>query len=153
MDLILWRHAEAHDAQAGEDDLQRRLTPRGEKQAQRMARWLDKQLPESASLYCSPAERTRQTAQALGRRWRVSSELLPGAAPAQLLALAQWPTGRGPVVLLGHQPVLGETIALLMGIQAGVCSVKKGAVWWLRHRERDGEGQITLYTVQPPDLL
>lgn len=153
MDLILWRHAEAYDAQTGDDDLLRRLTPRGEKQAQRMARWLDKQLPDSARFYCSPAERTRQTAQALGRKWRVSPDLLPDVSPAQLLALAQWPSARGPVVLLGHQPVLGETIALLMGINAGVCSVKKGAVWWLRHRERDGQGQITLHTVQSPELL
>ena len=39
MDLILWRHAEAHEGQEGEDDLLRRLTPRGEKQAARMAAW------------------------------------------------------------------------------------------------------------------
>ena len=46
MDLILWRHAEAHDAQEGEDDLLRTLTTRGEKQAARMAVWLDRQLPQ-----------------------------------------------------------------------------------------------------------
>ncbi|HCL86559.1 MAG TPA: histidine phosphatase family protein, partial [Comamonadaceae bacterium] len=44
MDLILWRHAEAIEARDGEDDLQRALTPRGEKQAARMAAWLDRQL-------------------------------------------------------------------------------------------------------------
>ena len=46
MDLILWRHAEAEEAQDGGDDLARPLTPRGEKQAARMAAWLDRQLPE-----------------------------------------------------------------------------------------------------------
>ena len=35
MDLLLWRHAEAED---GEDDLKRRLTQRGEKQARAMAK-------------------------------------------------------------------------------------------------------------------
>ena len=34
MELLLWRHAEAED---GFPDAERRLTPRGEQQAQRMA--------------------------------------------------------------------------------------------------------------------
>ncbi len=44
MDLILWRHAEAFDALEGEDDLSRSLTPKGERQAQRMAEWLNQRL-------------------------------------------------------------------------------------------------------------
>ncbi|MEQ1658387.1 MAG: histidine phosphatase family protein, partial [Hylemonella sp.] len=65
MDLLLWRHAEAHEAQPGGDDLVRALTPRGEKQAARMAGWLDRQLPEGARILVSPARRTEQTALAL----------------------------------------------------------------------------------------
>ena len=34
MELLLWRHAEAED---GDDDMKRRLTSRGEKQARSMA--------------------------------------------------------------------------------------------------------------------
>ncbi len=41
MDLILWRHAEAENAEEGRDDLSRALTPKGERQALRMASWLD----------------------------------------------------------------------------------------------------------------
>ena len=37
MDLILWRHAEAEE---GDNDLARELTPKGEKQAARVAEWL-----------------------------------------------------------------------------------------------------------------
>ena len=40
MDLILWRHAEA---EPGAPDHGRRLTPKGEKQAARMAAWLERQ--------------------------------------------------------------------------------------------------------------
>ena len=49
MDLLLWRHAEAED---GEDDLKRRLTARGEKQARTMAAWIrDHQpIPQPAEL-------------------------------------------------------------------------------------------------------
>lgn len=40
MDLILWRHAEAEELGEGMDDLTRALTPRGEKQAAKVAAWL-----------------------------------------------------------------------------------------------------------------
>ncbi|MBC7378524.1 MAG: histidine phosphatase family protein, partial [Rhizobacter sp.] len=48
---------------------------------------------------------------------------------------------------------LGQTIAQLMGMQASECSVKKGAVWWLRSRDREGAGQTLLVTVQSPETL
>ncbi len=57
MDLILWRHAEAHEAEPGDEDLARELTARGEKQASRMAAWLDRQLPQGTRLLASPARR------------------------------------------------------------------------------------------------
>ncbi|MDZ4075480.1 MAG: histidine phosphatase family protein [Hylemonella sp.] len=153
MDLLLWRHAEAHEAQPGGDDLARALTPRGEKQAARMAGWLDRQLPEGARILVSPARRTEQTALALGRKFKLREELGPGATVEQLLQAVQWPEGRGVTVVVGHQPVLGQTIARLLAIHGSECSVKKGAVWWLRHRLRDGISQTTLVSVQSPDVL
>lgn len=153
MDLVLWRHAEAQPAEGGIDDLARALTPRGEKQAARMAAWLDRQLPEGARILVSPARRTEQTAQALGRRYKLRPELAPGASVEQLLAAAGWPENKGVTLIVGHQPVLGQTIARLLGIQGSECSVKKGAVWWLRHRLRDGVAQVTLLSVQSPDIL
>lgn len=55
MDLILWRHAEAYDADGGLDDLDRALTPKGERQARRMAEWLGRHLPSTAKVLVSPA--------------------------------------------------------------------------------------------------
>ncbi|GAB3502059.1 phosphohistidine phosphatase SixA [Curvibacter fontanus] len=153
MDLLLWRHAEAHEAQPGGDDLARALTPRGEKQAARMGAWLDRQLPEGARILASPARRTEQTAMALGRKYKLREELGPDATVEQLLQAVQWPEGRGVIVVIGHQPVLGQTIARLLAIHGSECSVKKGAVWWLRHRLRDGASQTTLVSVQSPDVL
>ena len=77
MDLIFWRHAEAEDWTEGCDDMQRSLTGRGEKQAKRMAAWLDRQLPEGTRIVCSPARRCEQTALALGRKYKLRSELAP----------------------------------------------------------------------------
>jgi hypothetical protein len=85
MDLIFWRHAEADDWTEGCDDLQRSLTSRGEKQAKRMAAWLDRQLPEGTRIVCSPARRCEQTALALGRKFKMRSELGPDTTPYRLV--------------------------------------------------------------------
>jgi phosphohistidine phosphatase len=153
MDLILWRHAEAQQADELIEDEQRTLTLRGEKQASRMASWLDRQLPEGVRILCSPALRSEQTAQALGRKFKRRAELLPDGQLQDLLALAQWPHSRSPVLVVGHQPMLGRTVAHVLGWQAGDCTIRKGAVWWLRHRQRNGSGQTVVLTVQSPELV
>ena len=157
MDLILWRHAEAEDWPEGDpqggSDLERSLTSRGEKQAARMANWLDRQLPEGARIFVSPARRCEQTALALGRKYKIRSELAPDATAEQLLELVQWPSARSPILLVGHQPTLGQTIAQLLGLQESECPVKKGALWWLRSRDRDGLNQTVVVTVQSPEVL
>lgn len=153
MDLVLWRHAEAQEWLEGCDDMARTLTSRGEKQAARMANWLDRQLPEGTRILVSPARRSEQTAVALGRKFKIRPELAPGASVAQLLELVQWPTAKGCVLVVGHQPTLGQTIAQLLGLNASECSVKKGAVWWLRNRERDAQSQTVVVTVQSPEVL
>jgi phosphohistidine phosphatase len=153
MDLVLWRHAEAEEWVEGCDDMARSLTARGEKQAARMATWLDRQLPERARILVSPARRTEQTAMALGRKYKIRSELSPAGGAAGLLELVQWPAAKGCVLVVGHQPTLGQTIAQLLGLSASECAVKKGAVWWLRHRERDVHSQTVVVTVQSPEVL
>lgn len=160
MDLILWRHAEAQEhpelvtGRPGDAlDLARRLTPRGEKQAARMAAWLDRQLPEGARIWSSPAARCEQTAMALGRKFKLRDELCPEGDVLALLELVQWPNGKSPVVVVGHQPTLGRVLARLLRLKEEDCSVKKGAVWWLRHRERSGVGQTVVVTVQTPELI
>lgn len=160
MDLILWRHAEAQDhpdplggRQGDAQDMARRLTPRGEKQAARMAAWLDRQLPNGARIYASPAHRCEQTALALGRKFKLRDELRPEGDPLALLELVQWPHGKSTVVVVGHQPTLGRVIARLLGLAEEDCPMKKGALWWLRQRERNGTLQTLLLTVQTPELL
>ena len=157
MDLILWRHAEAEDWLLDDKttslDLNRSLTQRGEKQATRMAAWLDRQLPEGARILVSPARRCEQTALALGRKYKIRTELAPDAMPEQLLELVQWPGNKYPILVIGHQPMLGQAIAQLLGLKDSECAVKKGALWWLRNRCRDGQSQTVVVTVQSPDVL
>jgi len=153
MDLILWRHAEAEIIAPGQDDLQRALTPKGERQARRMAAWLNHRLAATTRVLVSPALRCRQTVDALGREVRVVPTLAPDAPIAALIEAARWPKASEPVLICGHQPTLGQLAAhLLAGVQQD-WPVKKGAVWWLRWRQRDGEPEVTLHAVQGPDSL
>lgn len=153
MDLVLWRHAEAVELQDGCEDIDRALTARGYKQAARMASWLDRQLPENTRILSSPARRCEDTARRLDRKFKLSSELAPEATATQMLQFVQWPEAKTTVLVIGHQPMLGQAVAQLLGLQASECAIKKGAVWWLRSRERDGQRQTVLVTVQSADML
>lgn len=154
MNLLLWRHAEAQD---GDPDLARELTARGRKQAEKMAHWLHQHLPERRLVLVSPAVRTRQTADALGDEYRIERQLAPGADVAHYLAAAAWPEGppgcAGTVLLVGHQPTLGLLASLLLGGTEQPWSVRKGALWWLTTRERDGRAQVVLRSVTNPEQL
>jgi phosphohistidine phosphatase len=153
MDLIFWRHAEAEDGAEHGDDMLRSLTARGEKQAKRMAAWLDRQLPEGTRIVSSPARRCEQTVLALGRKYKLRPEIGPEATAEALLEAVGWPSGKSVVLVVGHQPSLGQAIASLLGLKDAGCQVRKGAVWWIRTRERDGDVQTVVVAVQAPELL
>ena len=149
MDLILWRHC---DAEAGEPDLDRRLTAKGIKQAERVALWLEQRLPVSCRILVSPAERAQQTALALGRKFKTRDELAPGTSAEAVLAAAHWPDARDPVLIVGHQPTLGEIAGFLLADSDTGWAFRKGAVWWISNRTRDGASPV-LKAVISPELL
>jgi len=150
MDLILWRHA---DAAPGARDLERKLTAKGRKQAERVAAWLIAKLPGRYTMLASPVRRARETADALGTHYKVIERLAPGAAPGEILELCGWPSHKGAVVIVGHQPDLGQVAALLVSGTEADWSVKKGGLWWLSNREREGESQVVVRAVLAPDLI
>jgi len=153
MDLILWRHAEAVVERSDLDDLERPLTPKGERQAQRIAEWLNQRLAHSTRILVSPALRCQQTARCLGRPFKTVAALAPNQDAQALLKAARWPDGSEPVLIVGHQPTLGFTAALLLAELMQPWAVKKGAVWWLRNRDREGSAQVVLQAMQSPDCL
>jgi phosphohistidine phosphatase len=150
MDLILWRHCEA---EPGEPDLGRRLTSKGLKQAERMAQWLDSHLPDTCRVLASPADRAQQTAVALQRKFKTVPELAPGATVAAVLAAANWPDSREPVLIVGHQPTLGAVASFLLSGEEAYWSVRKGAVWWLSNRAKEGGAAVVLKVVVAPDFV
>ena len=145
----MWRHAEAED---GVPDLERRLTAKGRKQAERVAQWLLQRLPARFAVIASPATRAQQTAEALGVPVKTDRTLAPGAAAAAIVKACGWPGYKGAAVVVGHQPDLGRALAELLGAQAGF-SIKKGGLWWISNRVRDEKNQVVVRSVVSPDLL
>jgi len=152
MELILWRHAEAEDAD-GRNDLERVLTRRGTKQASRMAAWLDARIDDDWRILVSPARRTLQTVEPLERAFDVSDAIGTGTTPAALLRATGWPDGKRNVLVVGHQPTLGEVAASLLDVASGAMSVRKGSIWWFATRVRDGDRETMLKAVVAPEQL
>ncbi len=152
MDLLLWRHAEAED---GFPDLKRKLTARGEKQAEQMAEWIKKHAPKNLRILVSPAVRCQQTAKTLGLPFETDKRLGTDSDAAHLLAAAGWPNGKGApaVLVVGHQPTLGQSAALLLSGAEADWSIKKGAVWWFTNRTRHGETQTVLRAAVPAEFV
>ena len=70
---------------------------------------------------------------------------------AALLAAVNWPDGdkQRAVVVVGHQPTLGRTAALLLSGAEANWTIKKGALWWFSNRTRREETQTILKAVVP----
>ena len=149
MDLILWRHAEA---EPGEPDHDRRLTAKGLRHAERVGAWLEHRLPEGARVLVSPARCAQQTAFALQRKFKTTEAVGPAASAAELLAAAGWPNAGKPVVVVGHQPTLGGVASLLLSGEEASWTVRKGALWWLTNRNRDGTPKVMLRAMLGPDI-
>jgi phosphohistidine phosphatase len=150
VELILWRHAEAEE---GSPDSSRELTGKGRKQAERMAEWLRPRIPEHTRIIVSPAKRTQQTAAALISEFETLKDISPGASPRALLAAAGWPDAQGAVLVVGHQPTLGEVAALLMSGSPQGWSLRKGAVWWFANNKRGLSAELLLRSVISPDMV
>ncbi|MBY4896235.1 histidine phosphatase family protein [Cupriavidus sp. AU9028] len=158
MNLILWRHADAEALPETRSfgrtaDLQRALTRRGLRQAELSAKWLKNRLPADARVLCSPAQRCRQTAAALGFPTEVLDALSPEADAATVLRVAGWPKARGTVVVVGHQPWLGATASRILAGQEQPWSVHKGCVWWFGNGESERPTGAQLRAVIDPDWL
>lgn len=149
MDLIIWRHAQAED---GTPDAARQLTPQGRRQAARVGNWLDRCVPAGCKILCSPTARTQQTAEALGRKFKVVPELGPQASAQDVLAAAGWPDARQTVLVIGHQPWVGRVASLLLSGTEQDWTVKKGSAWWIAQRDREDGNEVYLKAVLAPEF-
>lgn len=120
--VYLCRHAQAAQADPGEPDDLRPLTPTGEEQAARLGESLAAEAQAApAVVVSSPLLRARQTAalvaRATGAELRVDARLAPGAGVDELRAIVG--ELNGPVAAVGHQPDCSEIVVALTGRDPG----------------------------------
>ena len=68
--------------------------------------------------------------------------LFQGATPEEILCAAGWPDASSPVLIVGHQPLLGEIAAHLLGDASFPASFRKGALWWLHGEPEQGAARL-----------
>jgi phosphohistidine phosphatase len=113
--LYLVRHAEA---ERGEPDDLRRLTPAGRSAARELGQRLARDGVHPQAVLTSPLLRARETGEEIARATGAAESepderLAPGATPDDVLAAVD---GRGDeIVVVAHQPDCGRVAAALTG--------------------------------------
>ncbi|TCR84008.1 histidine phosphatase family protein [Rhizobium sp. BK376] len=129
--IYLLRHAKALSARPGERDFDRALSDRGYGDAEIMAdKAADKgYVPDL--VISSTALRCRQTAEAIRRvagpdvEFRFVDELYNASADGYLNIIASQATDNS-VMLVGHNPVISQTLASLIGQSAATAALPSG---------------------------
>lgn len=138
--IYLLRHGDAGDGNG--DDAARRLTPKGERQAEAAGQALAALGAEIDACLTSPKVRAAETARlacrALTFEPEITEELRGG--PFDSLGLA---AGRGNVLLVGHEPDFSSEITRLTGAKV---KLRKGGLAIV-----DGGTLVAL--LRPKDLL
>lgn len=156
--ILLWRHADA--LPLSDDvpvDIDRPLSKKGHNQAQKIANWLTNHLPKNTLMIASTALRSKQTVQAFSDDFIVYDTLAPGASLETVLKtindLSTNHQGRLDLLIIGHQPWLGELAAQLLDLNQSEMNIKKGSLWWFKASKSVADPTYNLFCVQTPRLL
>ncbi|MGC9127184.1 MAG: SixA phosphatase family protein [Acidithiobacillus sp.] len=142
MEILFIRHAEAEDARAAGGDYERALTARGRRDAAMLADRLSKLLPPGPIHLCySPLRRTRETAEPIEQKLPLQgSEPQEAIAQGDLEILERhWQglaTLAAAVIVVGHQPHLGQWIESITGARIGVSKASVTCLRWDGLRQR-----------------
>ena len=133
MKVHLIRHAEAIDRSLDGPDAHRYLTCRGRTRFRRVASSLKKQGVEPDIILTSPLIRAVQTADILAETLRFNGDLVvwpqlaSGFQLEQLRELLGRYSDLAEIVLVGHEPDLGELVRVLLDVSFS-CTLKKGGM-------------------------
>jgi phosphohistidine phosphatase len=131
MKAVFFRHGPAvPHGTSGVADNDRPLTPEGRKKTTEAAKGLGELDLELTSIYTSPLPRAMQTAEILSEilhlsRPRVFEALLPETPVLRFFGELRTLRGETPV-LVGHEPMLSEAVALAIGGKASIELKKAG---------------------------
>jgi phosphohistidine phosphatase len=156
MELYLLRHADAGDPTAwdGPDD-DRPLSDKGEKQAERLGRFLAGAGFGPAAIITSPKVRAVQTARIVGEHLGLSAvvdDRLAGGLDVETVEAILHDAGDPlRLILVGHDPDFTDLVATLCG--AARMPMKKGALARIDVARTLEPGGGILRWLVPPDLL
>jgi len=155
-ELHLLRHAHAGDPGAWDGPDERRpLSDKGEKQADRLGRFLADVGFKPDAIITSPKVRAAQTAEIVARHLKVTvavDDRLGGEIGTEMLeALLRDAGDPDRPVIVGHDPDFSELVAVLCG--ASRVPMRKGAFARIDvGRPLDAGGGVLRWLV-PPDML
>jgi phosphohistidine phosphatase len=141
-DLLLLRHGIAEPREEGRSDAARALTAAGRRRCAAVLTRLRQRGLAADLMLSSPLVRARQTAELavqtnLAPSLVLAEDLMPGGDPLSQLAtwLAVVParSGQRPrLLLVGHEPDLGDLASALIGAPAGAITLRKSGLALLR---------------------
>jgi phosphohistidine phosphatase len=150
------RHGKAEDFGPSGADEDRRLTPDGKREVAAVAKHL-RRLDEKISIVLSsPLRRAVETAEIFAEALGVKAEIVPELDPpvsAQKILNFVKRREEHRIVLVGHEPGFGQTIARWLEAHAQALPMKKAAIARLDVPEEGEGGPIGLAWMAPPDLF
>ena len=159
MDLYLMRHGIAVPRSTEEPDRDRPLTPKGIRRMRKAAKGLRALKISVDRILTSPLLRARQTAEIvagvlqLEDRVEVLDELAAESSVKTLLGSLTAYQEMSALLLVGHEPLLGDTASHLLSGSKGVdVELKKGGLCCLEVASPPGGKAILQYLLTPKQL-
>jgi len=134
MEIYLLRHAIAENAQAGQPDAERALTPEGREKLKRVLKRARSAGVSPSVVLSSPYRRAVETAEsaveALGYQGKIvkTRALLPDASPYDAWEELRARKDERAVLLSGHEPMMSTMVAFLLTSPALSVDMKKAAL-------------------------
>ncbi len=156
MRLYLLRHGTAEPREDAPDDAERALVKKGRAQCAEVAAALAR-LGPPARVLTSPLRRARETAEEVIERAGLDCRLVEDAALApeasleDALELVTRP-GDGPLLAVGHEPLLSTLAGALAGARALRLDLKKGGLVELELESRRPPRAVLLGLLRPGHL-
>jgi phosphohistidine phosphatase len=148
--LLIMRHAKADRDAAKWADYERPLNDRGNRDAPAMGRWLRNQKAIPDQVLCSPAVRTRQTAELVARELKfdesivMPESLYEGSASEYMTQIRLCSVTVRTLLVIGHNPSLESLVEKVTGEfvtlpTAAVAQISLTAPTWQDLRPDCGE--------------
>ena len=161
MILYVVRHGIAEDAAAGAPDATRRLTPKGRRRMEQVARGLRALGVAPSVVVTSPLPRAHETATIVAAALpdapvpRLVDALAPDVPAAETVRALRVFARHRALLVVGHQPNLGRLLALLLtGSEEGApLDLRKGACAALELSGLAPRGATALRWLLPPRAL